>query len=71
MNRFLDPYYFANTILLLVYGGLRAYFVHLTPEGSQHSRFQDLQDFAVWVSRCCAARARHTWGHPTCTSSQT
>jgi hypothetical protein len=55
MNRFLDPYYFVNTLLLLVYGGLRAYFVYLTPEGSQHSRFKDLQDFSVWVSRCCAA----------------
>jgi hypothetical protein len=64
MNRFLDPYYFVNTLLLLVYGGLRAYFVYLTPEGGQHSRFQDLQDFAVWVSRCSAATPNTLAGAP-------
>uniref|UniRef100_A0A383WA51 Thioredoxin domain-containing protein n=1 Tax=Tetradesmus obliquus TaxID=3088 RepID=A0A383WA51_TETOB len=48
MSRFLDPYYFVNSLLLLVYGGLRAYFVYFTPEGSEHSRFHSLHDLAAW-----------------------
>ncbi|KAF6255841.1 hypothetical protein COO60DRAFT_1702605 [Scenedesmus sp. NREL 46B-D3] len=48
MSRFLDPYYFVNSLLLLVYGGLRAYFIYLTPEGSNLSRYQRLQDLATW-----------------------
>jgi hypothetical protein len=55
MSRFYDPYYFVNSLLLLVYGGLRAYFIYLTPEGSKYSRFNSLQDLAAWVSWRCAA----------------
>jgi hypothetical protein len=58
MSRFLDPYYLVNSLLLLVYGGLRAYFTYLTPEGSKHSRFQSMQDLAGWVRGCCAVDHR-------------
>jgi hypothetical protein len=49
MSRFVDPYYVANSLLLLVLQPLHIYFTEITPEGSQYSKMHTLSDFYTWV----------------------
>eukprot|EP00775_Hariotina_reticulata_P010612 gene10612-10770_t len=57
MSRFVDPYYVANSLLLLVLQPLHMYFTKITPEGSQYSKIHTLSDFYTWALR------RRSWDH--------
>lgn len=53
MDRFLDPFYPVNALLVLVYFPLRVYFTRVTPEGSDYSRLHSLHEFSTWVRWGC------------------